>query len=90
MRFRRCASRKASYVRARTACEQTFGKNDSGLICPEGDVRFRICLIDHECGHLFEERSQMLFDLHGQIGGHKRLVHQLHPAVAGSLIDPER
>ena len=49
----------------------------------------RLRLIDHEGGHLLEERPKVLFDLGRQSGLGKRFVHQLHPAVAGSLIDPE-
>jgi hypothetical protein len=38
---------------------------------------------------LLEERPKELFDLDWQSGLSKRFVHQLHPAVAGSLIDTE-
>jgi len=52
--------------------------------------RWLLRLIDHKRGHLLEKRSKKLFGLSRQSGIRKRFVHQLHPAVAGGLIDPER
>jgi hypothetical protein len=44
-------------------------------------------LIDHEGGHLLHECSQVLVSFGRQSGIGEGLTHELHPAVAGGLID---
>src|SRR5271168_1483590 len=49
----------------------------------------RTLLIDHERGHLLEERAEELLDFRRQSRVCKRFVHQLHPAIAGALVNPK-
>ena len=56
-------------------------------------IRFTLAalpLIDHKCGHLFQECLQCLFRFcrKGRIS--KSLMHELHPTVAGGLVDLKR
>ncbi len=49
-----------------------------------------LCPVDHECCRIAKELAQGLFGHRGELGFDKRLLHELHPAIACGLIDRER
>src|ERR1700676_2577117 len=59
-------------------------------VFPVSMVSFSLGPIDHERGHVVEKGSQNLLGFGRQSGFVQRVVYQLHPAVAGSLMDRER